>query len=241
MWQRTMNCSIADASAAALDNPFWSSLVTRHAGVAQRAGEAACYPADMAPFLGVARADADVEGALAGLVGEGEERLLLGVAPKLSPAWVLKPFRPLAQMVCETPLAAVDGPEVIELGETHRRDVLDLVALVYPHYFRERTMALGRYVGIYVDHRLAAIAGERLGTDTAREISAVCTHPDFLGRGYARRLMAELARDQLQHGWLPFLHVSQENQRALALYRRTGWRVRREIAFWSLRRTSSAV
>lgn len=235
-----MNRSHAEASAAALDNPFWSSLATRHAGFAQRAGEAACYPADMAPFLGVARADAAVEDALATLVGEGEERLLLGVAPKLSPAWTLTPFRPLAQMVREAPPAMVDGPDVVALGEAHRRDVLDLVALVYPHYFRERTMALGRYLGIYAEGRLAAIAGERLGTDTAREISAVCTHPDFLGRGYARRLMAVLARDQIERGWLPFLHVSQDNARALALYRRTGWRVRREIDFWSLRRAPAA-
>jgi len=222
-------------SAVGLDNPFWSSLASRHAGFAQRAGEAACYPADVAPFLGVASADASVEEALGELVGEGEERLLLGVAPRLSPAWQLKAFRPLAQMVREKPLPVVDGPEVIELDQAHRQDVLELVARVYPHYFRPRSMALGRYFGIYAGGRLAAMAGERLGTDSAREISAVCTHPDFLGRGHARRLMAHLANDQLQRGWLPFLHVSQANTRALEIYRRTGWRVRSEIGFWSLR------
>lgn len=221
----------------ALDNPFWSSLATRHAAFAQRAGGAACYPADIAPFLGVARAGAEVEeGSLAGLVGEGGERLLLGMAPTLSAGWTLTALPPLAQMVCDTPMPAVEGPDVIELDGTHRGDVLDLVALVYPHYFRSRTMVLGRYVGIYVDGRLAAMAGERLGTESTREISAVCTHPDFLGRGYARRLMAVLANDHLARGWLPFLHVSQANARALDLYRRGGWRVRREIPFWSLRR-----
>lgn len=227
---------MADASRRDLDNPIWSSLASRHAGLARRAGEAARYPADIAPFLGVASADADVQEALDELVQAGEEWVMVGVLPRLSSRWRVQAFRPLAQMVRETPLETVDGPEVIELGEAHRQDVLDLVALVYPHYFRTRTMQLGRYLGIYIEGRLAAMAGERLGTDSAREISAVCTHPDFLGRGYARRVMAMLANDQLQRGWLPFLHVSQDNMRALEMYRRSGWQTRTELGLWSLRR-----
>ncbi len=233
-----MNRPIDAALAAALDNPFWASLQTRHAAFALRSGDAACYPGDVAPFLGIARPDVDVEDGLHALVGADDERLLLGIAPKLSRDWTIKTFRPLAQMVRERPLPIVDGPPVIALDEARRQDVLDLVALVYPHYFRARTMALGRYFGIYQDGRLVAMAGERLGTETAREISAVCTHPDFLGRGYARRLMAMLANDQLERGWLPFLHVTQDNTRALEVYRRTGWRVRAEIGFWSLRRAA---
>lgn len=234
-----MDSCIDEALAAALDNPFWSALATRHAGMAQRVGDVACYPADVAPFLGVARVDADVEDALASLVGRGEERLLLGVIPVLSSRWHVQHFRPLAQLVCETPVPVPDGPVVTELGAPHRGDVLDLVGRVYPHYFRPRTMALGRYFGIYVDGRLAAMAGERLGTQRAREISAVCSDPEFSGRGYARRLLAMLANDHLARGWLPFLHVSQDNRRALDLYRSIGWRVRCEIAFASLRRTDS--
>ncbi len=114
--------------------------------------------------------------------------------------------------------------------------VLALTALVYPHYFRPRTMQLGRYFGIYEDGRLAAMIGERLGTPAAREMSAICTHPDFLGRGYARRLTAFLANDTLAQGRLPFLHVSHANTRAKQLYKRSGWRIRRDIPFWRLAR-----
>jgi ribosomal protein S18 acetylase RimI-like enzyme len=35
---------------------------------------------------------------------------------------------------------------------------------------------------------------------------------------------------------MPFLHVSQDNTRALRLYERNGYRLRRTIGFWSLRR-----
>jgi ribosomal protein S18 acetylase RimI-like enzyme len=222
--------------ASELDNPFWSSLRSRHRAFARRIGDAARYPAEFAPFLGVAGADADVADAIESLIDPGETLYLLGVAPNPPKGWTLEAFPPLAQMICEAPIPLIDGPQVIELSEAHRADVLALTALVYPHYFRPRTMELGRYFGIYQDGRLAAMIGERLGTDAYQEISAVCTHPDFSGRGYARRLLALLSNDNLEYGRTPFLHVSQQNLRAKLLYEQIGYRQRREIAFWSLGR-----
>jgi len=220
----------------ALDNPFWSSLRTRHRDIALVADDVARYPADHAPFLGVASAEADVGDALAALVADDETVYLLGVPPRLPAGWHFEAFRPLAQMTCESPLAVAPGPEVVQLREAQRADAIALTALVYPHYFRARTMELGRYYGIYQDGRLAAMAGERLGSFETREISAICTHPDFTGRGYARRLTAILANDNLERGCVPFLHVSYENPRALELYAKLGFRHRADIGFWSLRR-----
>ena len=97
-------------------------------------------------------------------------------------------------------------------------------------------MLMGRYFGIFEDGRLAAMIGERLGSADTREMSAICTHPDFAGRGHARRLTAMLTNDTLARGSLPFLHVSYANTRAKALYERIGYRLRRDIPFWSLRR-----
>jgi ribosomal protein S18 acetylase RimI-like enzyme len=220
-----------------LDNPFWSSLRTRHRDIALPHGEAARYPAEFAPFLGVAHAGVDVADTVGPLVAPDESVYLLGIAPSVSGGWQLEVFRPLAQMVCTAPLEVIDGPEIIPLSNEHRDDVLALTALVYPHYFRQRTMEMGRYFGIYQDGRLAAIIGERLGTDAYTEVSAICTHPDFNGRGYARRLTAMLANDTLARGRTPFLHVSYENARAKQLYERIGFRHRRDIGFWSLRRS----
>jgi ribosomal protein S18 acetylase RimI-like enzyme len=220
-----------------LDNPFWSSLRSRHRALALEAGDVARYPPQFAPFLGVAGEDVDAAEALATLVAPGESVLLLGVAPRRVPdGWRLEAFADLAQMACGERIPVVDGPGVVELTAAHRADVLALTALVYPHYFRERTMELGRYFGIYQDGRLAAMIGERLGTDTHQEMSAICTHPDFNGRGYARRLTAMLGNDTLQRGRMPFLHVSHENVRAKRMYEQLGYRLRRDIPFWSLRR-----
>lgn len=222
---------------SALDNPFWSALTTIHDGVALRHGDVARYPAEYAPFLGVADAGVDAADALDALVAAGETVLLLGIAPARLPAgWQLEPFADLAQMTCDAPIDAVDGPEVIGLGAEHRDDVLALTALVYPHYFRRRTVELGRYFGIYRDGRLAAMIGERLGTHAEREMSAICTHPDFNGLGYARRLTAMLTNDTLRQGRQPFLHVSHENVRARRMYEQSGYRLRRDIPFWALRR-----
>jgi len=224
-----------------LDNPIWSSLRSRHRDLALGVGDAARYPSAIAPFFGVANAEADVAESIASLIEPDESVYLLGVAPRASGACSIKAYPLLAQMVCASPLAVIDGPSIIELTEAHRADVLELTALVYPHYFRPRTMEMGRYFGIYEvdksgDVRLAAMAGERMGTDTHQEISAICTHPDFNGRGYARRLTAVLTNDNLARGRTPFLHASHENHRALRMYEQLGYAYRPDIGFWSLRR-----
>ena len=220
-----------------LDNPFYAALTSIHAGLALRHGDVLRYPAEFAPFLAVPHAGVDVAGALEDLVPAGDEVLMLGTAPARLPAgWVLEPFADLAQMHCEHELEMIAGPDIVELGEAHRADVLALTAMVYPHYFRPRTMALGRYFGMYIEGRLAAMIGERLGAPEFRELSAICTHPDFLGRGYARRLTAFLANDTLRAGRSPFLHVSYANARAKSLYEGMGFRLRRDIAFMALRR-----
>ena len=139
-------------------------------------------------------------------------------------------------MTCAAQLPVAPGPGIVQLDASRQPDAIALTALVYPHYFRQRTMDLGRYFGIYIDGRLAAMVGERLGTDDTRELSAICTHPDFTGRGYARRLTAMLANDNLDRGCTPFLHVSHENIRALEMYTKLGFRHRADIGFWSLRR-----
>ena len=219
-----------------LDNPIWEALRSRHRDLALARGEVARYPAQVAPFLGVPREGLDVSDALAALIEPGETTLVLDRMPRVPPGFEAKKLAMLAQMVCTQPVERVDGPEIVELDESHRQDVLALTALVYPHYFRPYTMRLGRYFGIYQEGRLAAIIGERMGMDGWQEISAVCTHPDFLGRGYARQLLAMLGNDNLARGRTPVLHVAHENSRAKELYLRCGYTLRRDIAFFSLRR-----
>ncbi len=83
------------------------------------------------------------------------------------------------------------------------------------------------------------MAGERLKVDGFTEVSAVCTHPDYLGRGYAGMLLAELIRGIRERGETPFLHVRGDNTRAIALYERLGFTTRHSGHFAVLRRTTA--
>jgi len=82
---------------------------------------------------------------------------------------------------------------------------------------------LGDYFGVFDGPRLIAMAGERMQAESWREISGVCTHPDFQGRGLARRLMLKLIRHRMLRGQSTFLHVVSTNTAARDLYLRMGF------------------
>lgn len=223
-----------------LDNPVWSSLTSDHAALALVNGAAGRYPSEVAPFVAVGVHDAAAERQLAALVAPGESVCLVGRAPPLSSSWQHESPVPISQMLCRDRLPVVDGPDVVPLGESHLADMLALTAQVYPYYFRQRTSALGPYIGIYDGDVLAAMAGRRMAFDGHQELSAICTHPDYLGRRYAQRLVALLTNAILDEGRQPFLHVSHQNLRAKSLYERMGYRHRADIPLWSLLRTGEA-
>ncbi|MFO0551552.1 MAG: GNAT family N-acetyltransferase [Polyangiaceae bacterium] len=213
----------------ALDNPLWASLTTLHAPLALGAGDQLRYPAAVAPFVAVRDAATPFDRAT---LTPGETVFFVGPRPSGLP---LQDLGEILQMVSDTVAPVPDGPPIVSLDEPPRRaDVLGLAALVYPHYFRDRTPELGRYLGIYVGDTLAAMVGERMGMPGYREISAVCTHPDFVGRGLARRLLTHLACDLHARGVTPFLHVSPTNTRAVELYRHNGFVARRGMPFAAL-------
>ena len=107
--------------------------------------------------------------------------------------------------------------------------MLALTAATEPGPFLAETIQMGRYFGIRSnDGRLIAMAGERLKLDGFTEISAVCTAPEFRGRGFARTLVAYLVAQTLNEGKMAFLHVKAENG-AKILYQKLGFCVRRTI------------
>ncbi len=73
------------------------------------------------------------------------------------------------------------------------------------------------------------MAGQRFHAGDFLEISAVCTHPDYLGNGYAGALMLNLAMEYIEHGKIPFLHVKKENAGAIKLYKKLGFTTRKEM------------
>lgn len=123
---------------------------------------------------------------------------------------------------------ADDGFVPVRLGVEHAPLALELATLTRPGPFGLRTPELGEYFGCFDGTRLIAMAGERLHAGSFHEISGVCTHPDFVGRGLARRLMTHQIRRQMLRGETPFLHVMRDNTGAHQLYQKMGFRDNRE-------------
>ncbi|HTF27601.1 MAG TPA: GNAT family N-acetyltransferase, partial [Flavitalea sp.] len=77
--------------------------------------------------------------------------------------------------------------------------------------------------------QLVAMAGQRLKVFQYTEVSAVCTHPDHVGNGYARRLLLHQINMIRQQSDVPILHVKTDNQVAIKLYESVGFSIRRKL------------
>jgi ribosomal protein S18 acetylase RimI-like enzyme len=132
------------------------------------------------------------------------------------------------------------GFTAIRLGPQRVPQMLALAAAAELPLFGPRSIELGEYIGVFEQGGLVAMAGERMTAGSYREVSAVCTHPAFRGRGYARRLVAELVRRQLHRGETPFLHVMRDNATAISVYRQMGFRHYQELALRVVQRMPRA-
>jgi predicted GNAT family acetyltransferase len=118
---------------------------------------------------------------------------------------------------------------IVDLSVSHIDEMLALVELTKPGPFLRRTPELGSYLGIHEAGQLVAMAGERLRPLGYTEISAVCTHPEYRGRGYASSLVFALIQKITKRDETPFLHVRAENVGAVRLYEKLGFKTRRII------------
>jgi len=212
-----------------LDNPIWFALSTEHRLLARSHGLARRYPPDVSPLAAFLHPTQDAFADLRRLVSRGEHVALFTASPLDVPGgWQIDRSRWIDQMICESSL---DSPPLapLRLGTTDVPEMLDLTAATEPGPFLPQTIQMGNYFGIRAsDGRLVAMAGERLQSTAFAEISAVCTLPEFRGRGYARALVTFIAAQILAAGKTPFLHVKSENE-AKVVYQKIGFRLRAAI------------
>jgi ribosomal protein S18 acetylase RimI-like enzyme len=211
-----------------LENPIWAALNSAQQHFSIPTGAACRYPGDVAPFMAVA--EAGVALSASDLEGVGEGYYFLGAMPELPPGWSLQPLSGVLQMVYEGGPVAAPEVDAIRVLAADDPAMVELTNIAFPGYFRPRTGEMGKYAGIHDDGgRLVALSGERMDLGHMREVSAVCTHPDFTGRGYARKLVEYIMHGMQQQGVRPMLHVGAANARAQGLYRSMGFVATREL------------
>ena len=125
---------------------------------------------------------------------------------------------------------------IVPLQEIHVPQMIDLAFLTKPGPFGSRTIDFGSYYGIFDQEKLVAMTGQRLHANNYTEVSAVCTHPDHLGKGYAHSLLQHQLQIILHQGQQPFLHVREDNERAIAIYQQLGFAISRPMNFYFLKR-----
>jgi len=218
------------ASAHALARPAWESLATRHASLSLGGALAKRYQRDVNVFASSRDGSPAALDALAALVEPGEHVYLLQVPEIAIPPTLHATKTALGvQMLATRPVDAAPADDVILLGDADAPEMLALAQLTQPGPFLARTHVMGVFRGIRIDGRLAAMAGERMRMPGYTEVSGVCTHPDFRGRGLARRLSAIVANAIQARDETPFLHAWKDNRPAIALYEKLGFRLRAEV------------
>jgi ribosomal protein S18 acetylase RimI-like enzyme len=199
--------------------------------MAEVAGSARRFPPAVTTLGALAEPNGEGFASLAQLQKPGElTALFLNELPTLPPGWKLPYTTPLAQMVHEGVLPAARSNGFITLGPADAAEMLALAKLTQPGPFGMRTGELGNFIGFRDSSgKLIAMSGVRLHPAGFVEISAVCTHPDHLGKGFAGALMTEIMARIRGRGETPFLHVRSDNTRAIQLYERLGFKLRREF------------
>lgn len=225
-----------------LGNVIWKALTTRQAHFAETGDHARRFVREVSPLSAFEEPSSQGYVSLSELVAfGGTTAIFLDDPYEARPGWEWVAGAPLLQMVCEngsrSPERSSADAEIVELTLRDSPEMLELTALTKPGPFGTRTHELGDYIGIRSGGKLVAMAGERLKVPGHTEVSAVSTHPDYVGKGYARILMSEIMRRIRNRGEKPFLHVRSDNTRAIGIYEKLGFRIRKEAHFAVLRRS----
>lgn len=221
---------MSDSDVALLDRPIWSALTTSQKHLAEGGPRALRYPVDMTPFADMIDMSKESFAALGDVMSPSQVAALFTTEPVDVPANFKVVLSETGEQMIGSP---ADSPlrdaEIVTLGAADVPAMMALTELTKPGPFAARTRELGTFLGIRAGGELVAMTGERMKPGKFTEMTAVCVHPDYRGRGYAQALLAAVARQIEARDEIPFLHVFTNNKSAIALYQRQGMRIRRPL------------
>lgn len=215
-----------------LDNPIYHSLISNHNKYAIGNSEAVFYCRAMSSFAGFKNFNHDNFNWLYENHPDDGVFILFSIHDvEIPKPWKLIAKIDMFQLVFEgKDLMQIDDKHHIQnLNDKHIEEMKALVELTKPGPFIDKTIDFGNYIGVFDSNRLASMNGQRFNPHPYREVSAVCTHPDFLGNGYAFELLVKQVNQVLEQHEIPFLHVRADNSAAIKLYEKVGFKIRTAI------------
>lgn len=225
-----------------LDNPIWNALNTGNRKMAYGIARVKYIDRDVGLFAGFEFENQSAEALdeLSDLLPSKAQVVLFTTNEIVVPnTWHVKMKRALLQMVCRANgTMPQDKKDIVALREKDIEAMIALTHLTNPGPFYKGTIRFGNYEGIFVEGRLVAMTGQRLQPGNYSEVSAVCTHPDHAGKGYAARLLAHQLENIRSVGKVPFLHVYPGNTGAIRLYEKAGFTTRKEMLVYFIQRAA---
>src|SRR5487761_1988966 len=214
-----------------LDNPIWHALISGNRNMSVGTELVKYFPKEIATFAGLKEVNQSSLKLLYDLISpERTVILITGESIEIPASWNIIYQSIILQMVSKNPKKpGLPHEEIVHLNKMHVPQMLALTTLTNPGPFFERTIEFGNYTGIFKSGELIAMAGQRLHVNQYVEISAVCTHPDHVGKGYGSMLIQHQARQIAQKGNIPFLHSRSDNDQAIRLYKALGFITRQEM------------
>lgn len=221
---------MSDSDEALLDRPIWSALTTSQKHLAEGGPRALRYPVDMTPFADMVDMSAASFATLGDLLSGTQVAALFTPEPVEVPGGFKVVLADTGEQMIGSPAdSSLRDAEIVTLGAADVPAMMALTELTKPGPFSLRTHELGTFLGIRSGGELVAMTGERMKPGKFVEMTAVCVHPEYRGRGYAQALLAAVARRIEARGEILFLHVFSNNTSAIALYQRQGMRIRRRL------------
>jgi ribosomal protein S18 acetylase RimI-like enzyme len=215
-----------------LDNPIFNALATGNQHLSNGDAQIKYFSKEVAPFVGLKITSAENFKALYDIVPhEGPFVFFSTSKVEIPSPWQALNVIPGYQMVYDGYTQPVDESILTPLTDEHIPQMLELTQLTNPGPFAQRAIDFGHYMGVFAGNKLVAMAGQRLNPLPYAEISAVCTHPDHTGKGYARQLMTYQINRIKAEGNVPFLHVREDNERAISVYKNLGFEIRSDVYF----------
>ncbi|WP_443947314.1 GNAT family N-acetyltransferase [Pedobacter sp. AW1-32] len=214
-----------------LDNPIYNALRSNHQHISSGTTEVKVYDEEITAFAGFNEYSSENYDQLHKISsGKNVHVVFTLESVKEMKNWEIVHTIDMFQMVYnQQTVSKNENNNFVELDNQHIPQMNELVELTKPGPFLSRTIELGNYIGFFNDRQLISMLGQRLNPYSFVEISAVCTHPNHLGNGYARVLLNEQIRRITENNQVPFLHVKNDNQAAIKLYEKVGFNVRTEM------------